>query len=52
VTASAGQVSSTTPVESLEPTDMQVDADFLERRLGGQDGGSRVRPSWKDTPRS
>lgn len=50
--ASAGQASSTTPLESPEPTDMPVDADFLDRRLQGQADGSPVRSSWKDTPRS
>ena len=47
--ASVGQVS--TPVESLDPADVPVDADFLDRRLAGQDGAAPVRPSWKDTPR-
>jgi hypothetical protein len=47
--APARQVSA--PVDSLEPADVPVDADSLDRRLAGQDGAAPVRPSWKDTPR-
>ena len=50
--AAASQVPSTGLFESIDPADVPLEADFLDRRLSGQDGGSPTRPSGKDTPGS